>query len=861
MKTNIPELLAPAGSMNALKGAVNAGADAVYLAGKQFGARYYAANFDDIQLNEAIQYAHLRGVRVYVTVNTLIKDHELPELAKYLLFLYEIGVDAILVQDIVVARLAKKTLPDLNLHASTQMTIHNIEGAKWASQFGFKRIVLAREMELWEIEKIGENLDEIELEVFAHGALCYSYSGQCILSSLIGGRSGNRGMCAQPCRKPYDLILGEKNEYGNPINITKAPIKDKYLLSTRDLAIYPYLNEISKSSITSIKIEGRMRSPEYVAIVIDIYRKALDSIAKGKWKPKKEDINNLKFAFNREFTGGYILKKNVMGRNRPGNRGVYVGSLAEYKKKNKEAIIEVKNNIYPEKGDGIVIISPDNNKKEYGMVIHEDPQVFKNKVKLNIPQSLIIDSKVYITRRKSLIDKAQKIINIPPNKPKHPKGIDLNISIKEDGSILLLGNFYGSDNNSLTIQLNSDFKMQKAINKPLTKKTIENQFSKTGGTPFHIETINIQYPGDLFAPISKLNKLRRELFGKVEKEVLDSYCPSKKQLQQAKNRLNTINSKLIHPKTPNTKNNHLKLGIYVNDLKTLKGAVNGGCNRIYFEPFISNITDCKFNENKIKEILSLTEDAKSICSTNNIEFIFKLPKINPDSFLDSISSFLNQLIESGVDKFMVDGIGAASYLLGLEDNINLYASSGLNIWNHCSIKELNHLFKSFTISSELSKDEIKTLASNIHKNKINTSLELLVQGNIESIISKDCIPCILPMNKKDNVFFGIEDTKKRIFPLLLDNECHTYILNSVELCLIDYIPLISTLSIDTVTIDARGKTEKYAEDICSNYRDAIKITEKKDRNMNELKKLKNRVKKISFGGITTGNFIRGIKEK
>ncbi len=294
MKIEIPELLAPAGSMESLKAAVNAGADAVYLSGKQFGARHYAANFDNEDLKEAVHYAHLRGVKVYVTVNTLVKDHELPDLAKYLLFLYENGADAILVQDVGVARIAKELVPDLNIHASTQMTIHNTEGVKWAAELGFKRVVLAREMKLAEIEEIGKNIgsEQIELEIFAHGALCYSYSGQCLLSSFIGGRSGNRGMCAQPCRKPYDLVLGEKDEYGRPVNTNRSRIKENYLLSTRDLAIYKYLDKISKSSVSSLKIEGRMRSPEYVAVVVSTYRKALDSIKKRRWKPGKKDINN-----------------------------------------------------------------------------------------------------------------------------------------------------------------------------------------------------------------------------------------------------------------------------------------------------------------------------------------------------------------------------------------------------------------------------------------------------------------------------------------------------------------------------------------------------------------------------------------
>ena len=215
----LPELLAPAGSPEALIAALAAGADAVYLSGKRFGARKFAANFDEPALEKAIDYAHLRGAKVYVTVNTLIRDDELFDVAKYLLRLYEMGTDAVLIQDLGVAALARQLVPDLELHASTQMTIHNREGAVFAARIGFKRVVLAREVTLDEIKEMENELKASGpgLEIFVHGALCYCYSGQCLLSSAIGGRSGNRGMCAQPCRKPYVLLRGEKDEYGRSI--------------------------------------------------------------------------------------------------------------------------------------------------------------------------------------------------------------------------------------------------------------------------------------------------------------------------------------------------------------------------------------------------------------------------------------------------------------------------------------------------------------------------------------------------------------------------------------------------------------------------------------------------------------------
>ena len=287
-KNYVPELLAPAGSIDALKAAVNAGADAVYISGKKFGARKFATNFSDSEIEEGLKYAKLRGVKIYVTVNTLIKDSQMPSVAKYLVWLYKIGVDAVIIQDLGAAYLSRKIVPNLDMHASTQMTIHNTPGVEWASKFGFKRVVLSRELGISEVEKIKSQTANcgIEIEIFGHGALCYSYSGQCLLSSFIGGRSGNRGMCAQPCRKKYTLLAGNIDKYGKPVDIHQVYLKDEYLLSTRDLSVYKNLERISNSMVDSLKIEGRMRSAEYVALVVKIYRDALDSITMGKWKPK-----------------------------------------------------------------------------------------------------------------------------------------------------------------------------------------------------------------------------------------------------------------------------------------------------------------------------------------------------------------------------------------------------------------------------------------------------------------------------------------------------------------------------------------------------------------------------------------------
>ena len=247
------ELLAPAGSMEALKAAVEGGADAIYLSGKMFGARAYANNFDEQCLKEAIEFAHLRNVKIHVTVNTLVDNSEIPALADYFRFLYEIGADAVLVQDLGAARLAQLVAPDLPLHASTQMTVNNLAGVLALQELGFSRVVLSREVTLKDIIHICRNSD-VEIEVFAHGALCVCYSGQCLMSSMIGGRSGNRGRCAQPCRLPYTLVDKNNN------NVLKDA--GQYLLSPRDMNTLELIPEFIEAGVVSLKLEGRMKKPE-----------------------------------------------------------------------------------------------------------------------------------------------------------------------------------------------------------------------------------------------------------------------------------------------------------------------------------------------------------------------------------------------------------------------------------------------------------------------------------------------------------------------------------------------------------------------------------------------------------------------
>lgn len=296
------ELLAPAGSLKTLKAVIHAGADAVYLGGSMFGARAYANNFNEEELLEAIRFGHIHGRKIILAVNTLLKEYELGQLYDYLHPYYEAGLDAVIVQDMGVMEFIKTHFPNLPIHTSTQMTITNVDGARLLKEQGVERVVTAREMSLEEIQRIHDEVG-VELESFIHGALCYCYSGQCLFSSIIGGRSGNRGRCAQPCRLSYEVLQGEKSLTGHHA----TPI-----LSLKDMCTLPFLYELADHGVYSFKIEGRMKTPEYAAGVVSIYRKYMDSYLDGSRIPvEKKDIRALLELGNRGgFTNGYYYHHN-----------------------------------------------------------------------------------------------------------------------------------------------------------------------------------------------------------------------------------------------------------------------------------------------------------------------------------------------------------------------------------------------------------------------------------------------------------------------------------------------------------------------------------------------------------------------
>lgn len=478
-----PELLAPAGNMNCLVAAIMAGCDAVYIGGKNFGARNYAGNFKDDEIIEAINYSHLYGVKVYVTVNTLIYDAEVESFLKYIDFLHKNNVDAVIMQDLGMIDLVRKTYPNLEIHASTQLHIHNLEGVKLCEELGLKRVVLARETPINLIKKIKDNTNT-ELEVFVHGALCISYSGQCLMSSLIGGRSGNRGTCAQCCRQPYDLIVNNKK-----IN------KDKYLLSTKDLNTLNNIGSLIDIGVDSLKIEGRMKREEYVYLVVSIYRKAIDTyLSSGKVNITNDDYKELEKIFNRKFTKGFIFNEennNFTNPFRPNHMGIEIGKIIDC----KNNLITIKLNDNLNIGDGIRIIDND----DIGFTVNKIISKKNNIVVIPCKEKIKIGSVVVKTTDKEQLDRIKNSLSNNKRKIKIDGTLKLKLNEKSELKIT-------DGKNEIKVFGNL---VNEAINMPISKDRVLEQINKLGNTIYEFNNLKIDMDENIFISIKELNELRR----------------------------------------------------------------------------------------------------------------------------------------------------------------------------------------------------------------------------------------------------------------------------------------------------------------------------------------------------------------
>lgn len=501
---NKVELLAPAGDFSCLKAAIEAGCDAVYIGGKLFGARAFSSNFTDDEIIKAINYAHLFGVKVYVTTNTLIYDKEVERFLEYISFLHKNNVDAVIIQDLGMLDLVRQTFPNLEVHASTQMHIHNLDGASFMEKLGVKRVVLARETSISKIKEIKEKTN-IDIEIFIHGALCVSYSGQCLMSSLIGNRSGNRGTCAGSCRQSYSIV----DENNNII------LNNKYPLSMKDLCSLENLKTLLDIGVTSLKIEGRMKSSSYVYTVVKLYRLAIDSYYKNNniYIDEKE-LYNLKKIFNREFTKGFLFDEEnnkVINMKRPNHQGVEIGKVINYK--NNVATIKLNDEINI--NDGLRIVG----KKDIGVNVNNfyiNSKLVKtakkgNIITIKVNDKVEKDDKVLLTLDSKLNEEINNIISSNQRK------------------VLVKAKFIAKEDKQITFELTdfinkvvviSENKVTKALNKPITKEEIKEKLNKIKDTVYKYESLDIEIDDNIFIPLNIINDLKRKAFEELNNKRL-----------------------------------------------------------------------------------------------------------------------------------------------------------------------------------------------------------------------------------------------------------------------------------------------------------------------------------------------------
>ncbi len=798
-RTKKIELLAPAGSWEALEAAVNAGADAVYMGGKAFGARQYASNFDREEMARAVYFAHMHRVRLYITVNTLVDDSELKELVDYLLFLNNVGVDGIIVQDMGVIRLARKIVPELPLHASTQMTVTNSSGVEFAVQAGFERTVLARELSLEEIKAacaVGT-----EIETFIHGALCVCYSGQCLMSSLIGGRSGNRGRCAQPCRLPYKLV----NAAGEDMLAGKDA--GQYLLSPKDMNTLSILPQLIETGVVSYKIEGRMKRPEYVAVVVDAYRRAIDSYLAGEYKVPQQDYANIEQIFNRDFTTAYLTERpgrKMMSDRRPNNRGVLIGRVTKLDKAKNKAIVKLEKELHL--GDGLefwvsvggrvgTTVSEMRKNGQEAAVGYPGEQVT-----IDIPNGVRFNDRVFRTLDSALMSYAQQFFG---NDAKRRIPVDAVVTAKlgEPMKVIL------TDDEGNVGYGETEFIVEPAMKRALTEDTVCKQIDRLGTTEYFLNSLTFEHDENVMVPMSEMNEARRKAAEMLDAARLEVFAPAR-----AQRHLSGV--KLV-PEEKGSRSRHSLLTVHCDTVAKAEAALNAGADRILFggDSFSSKF----IREDDYRQVAQLARKAGK-------EFAFATPRIVKESQLGYFDRLLAVWDELRPECVYINNNGL--WLLARKyEHLPLWADSSLNIYNvQCLEFWREQGAEGGVLSAELTMGQVEHLAA-----VAPVPVECLVQGRIEMMVSEYCVggsflggldKGVCSFNCREQLF--LSDRKDAKFPIATDQYCRMHILNAHDLSMLTNVKHMESIGVRSLRIDARSYNEEETAKLVFMYKSVLR---------------------------------------
>lgn len=730
------EILAPAGSYESFHAAIVAGADAVYAGGPKFGARAFAENFTEAQLLNAIDYAHLHQRKFYLTVNTLLKDYEIEQLPEYLEPLYQRGLDAVIVQDMGVLNVVRQYFPDMDIHASTQMTVTGVNGAQFLKENGAVRVVPAREISLEEVRNI-KSVTGMEMECFVHGALCYCYSGQCLLSSLIGGRSGNRGQCAQPCRLPY-TVDGEKG----------------YLLSLKDICTLDIIPDLIEAGIDSFKIEGRMKRPEYVAGVTSIYRKYVDLYLKNPQKPylvDDKDKEMLMDLFNRGgFHTGYYKQKN--GRNmitiqKPNHIGVKVGDVLSQKGREVQMraltdiaagdLIEFKNEAQRyttgkscKQGEVITILAPKGMRLPAGEVLYrvQSPKLL-NDLKTTYSEGKVIEKLYgYISMEAG---KAAKLV-----------------VCKDEYSV----------------EVESEQQVEAASSRPLDEERIKKQLRKTGNTEFAFDMLDVELHGEVFLPMQQLNEMRRKALEELEKKIQDSFhrkTAEKKVLQEEI--LDTASVKFSKKEN--------KLSVLVETQEQLEAVLEN-----------DNSVACIYVDSNLDTTgldAELWNGISDRIHKKNIEVFLAMPRIFRNQTIEIFEQAYDSILARYFDGMLIRSMEEYQFLKSKDYTGNIRLDYNLYIMNRFAKQFWKKQGITYgTIPVELNKSEIVNLDSKQD--------EMIVYGYIPAMVTAQCVTSTVHGCKKDCKITMLKDRYQNEFPVKNQcRDCYNVIYNTAPLYLID----------------------------------------------------------------------------
>ena len=803
------DLLSPVGDFDCLKAAVQNGANSVYFGADLFSARAYASNFDLKQLEDVILYAKTRGVKTNLTLNTLVTDDEFDKAFELAEKAYKFGIDAIIVQDLGLAKQLIKQFPDLDIHASTQMTIHNLQGVLKMEDLGFKRVVLSRELSIQEIEYICSN-SNIEIECFIHGALCISYSGQCLFSSMVGGRSGNRGKCAQPCRLPYQLLENDKK------------INQGHLLSTRDLCGLDYIPDLINAGVTCLKIEGRMKNPEYVATVTRIYRKYIDLAESGKEYIVDEiDRKILLQVFNRGMSSSGHLSnepnKNLIFKEKPNNMGLFLGKVEKYNK-NKGYItvklqepIEIGDTISLEKESGTYNVSElmlkDKNIKD--TFIGQTVTIGRMKGNINLGDKIykISSKKLNLLAQQSIKNENRKI------------ALNCKIIVKKGFPISL--NVTSANNldiySGLNINCKSDVVPEMAQNKPLDKDRIIAQLSKTKDSIYEFKNIDIELDDSVFLPrISALNELRRNALDNVYNYAIDNI--KRKNVLNNNNEISSLDLKGIDTNKKDSTRKQVSVLLNILNLDFDYSNLDGIDNVYIPLKYFSNI--------KYSNILE--------CLQKKFKIYIYLPTIIKANYRNLFFNIIEKTIEKyNIQGFVISNISNLKLLDSVLSNkdFELIANYTFNVFNNYSVYELKKLgISRFTISPESNKNIITDLCDNHCLNK-----ELIVYGNTPLMNinycltgnSNKCYPTCLSKCNSNNGYY-LKDRLNMKFRILFDSfQTVSTIYNSKITSIV-----ASDFNIDCARIDILDETVSEINSIVNQVLDKKRLEGKEFTNGN-----------------------------